>query len=84
METEKDEILKAWRRTIKVGDEVRHIADWNVAKVIGRKTHPMYEWELDFGGPFGNSQAFERNLVPVWWPAPEWVVARDREVKGCR
>jgi hypothetical protein len=69
---DQDEILNAWRKTIKVGDRVRHIADWQVATVIGMKTHPVYDFELDFGGPYGNSQVYVRNLFPEWWPAPNW------------
>lgn len=50
-----------------VCDRVRHIADWCVATVVGKRTHPTYEWELDFGGVFGISQAYARNLYPKWW-----------------
>lgn len=71
-----DEILVAWRKSVKSGDRVRHIAGWEPGTVVGKSTHCMFEMDVDFDGVFGVSPCYMRNLYPEWWPAPEWAKAR--------
>lgn len=66
-----DDILKAWRASIKPGDKVRHRSDWVVGTVIGRSTHPMYDLVVDFMDSFGTSEVYARNIYPEWWPILE-------------
>lgn len=74
------EILKAFRASLKQGDRVRHMVDWVGGTIIG-KIHPAYPTGVVFDDGPDRYPVYLYNLFPEWWPAPEWVMKKE-EIRG--
>ncbi len=77
-----DTVLVAWRKAIKAGEKVRHIADWDlVGEYVGASRHPEYDVEVDWLEPQGIWPSYIKNIYPEWWPIPD-DATRIEHVKG--
>lgn len=61
-----DELLREWRKSLKIGDEVMHTrGEPNTGRVVGLDSFGSYDIEVKWSDESAPSPSYRVNLIPV-------------------
>lgn len=65
-----EDVLREWRKTIHVGDTVRH-ADGTFGLIVGKADCEVYDFRVKWDDG-DTSDSHRHNMYPPWWPESQW------------